>query len=266
MLGQAFDAAGGLEALLQDTCVIVTSDHGHCEVLADADRAVIRLDRVLGDFTQAALGRAWQPQDALMICPNMRAAQIYVHEPDAEAVERVVQALLADPRVDQVFWCTHVTTPGRSGYTAASVLGRLEFWRELDGQGGEAARDDWGTEWRWSGEPAVLDLLSQAGELAAGTYPNALERVAGVLESRNSGQIWVTAKPGCEFDVPGGKAHVGGASHGALHALDSLSPLIVAGGSVRPDPRRPFRSVDIVPLCLQTLGIPSRYRVGDPRG
>jgi hypothetical protein len=266
MLGQAFDAAGGLEALLQDTCVIVTSDHGHCEVLADADRAVIRLDLLLGDFRQAALGRAWQPQDALMICPNMRAAQIYVHEPDAAVVERVVNALLVDPRVDQVFWCTHVTTPGRGGYTAASARGRFEFWRERDGQGGERARDEWGTEWRWRGEPSVLDLLPHEADLAAGSYPNALERVANLLESRNSGKIWVTARPGCEFDLPGGKAHVGGASHGALHALDSLSPLIVAGGATQPDPRRPIRSIDLVPLCLQTLGIPSRYAIGDPRG
>ena len=63
----------------------------------------------------------------------------------------------------------------------------------------------------------------------------------------------------------GGKAHVGGASHGALHQLDSLSPVIIAGGAA---PRRlpnKMRSVDIAPLCMQILGIPMRYQVGDPR-
>ena len=38
-LGRMFDAAGGIDHMLRDTCVIVTSDHGHCEILADDDRA-----------------------------------------------------------------------------------------------------------------------------------------------------------------------------------------------------------------------------------
>jgi hypothetical protein len=64
--------------------------------------------------------------------------------------------------------------------------------------------------------------------------------------------------------VPGGKAHVGGASHGALHALDSLSPVIVGGAGVVALPRA-MRSIDIAPLCMQLLGLPMRWRVGDPR-
>ena len=39
MLGEVFDAAGGLDTFLRDTCVIVTSDHGHCEILGDRGRA-----------------------------------------------------------------------------------------------------------------------------------------------------------------------------------------------------------------------------------
>jgi hypothetical protein len=65
--------------------------------------------------------------------------------------------------------------------------------------------------------------------------------------------------------VPGGEAHLGGASHGALHALDSLSPVIVAGGAVRPVLPAHMRLVDIAPLCMQLLALPMRYRVGDPR-
>ena len=36
----------------RDTAVIVTSDHGHCDVLNDP-AAVIRLDQLLADFRQA---------------------------------------------------------------------------------------------------------------------------------------------------------------------------------------------------------------------
>ena len=46
-LGRMFAAAGGADRFLRDMCVIVTSDHGHCEILADENRAVIRLDRLL---------------------------------------------------------------------------------------------------------------------------------------------------------------------------------------------------------------------------
>jgi hypothetical protein len=57
---------------------------------------------------------------------------------------------------------------------------------------------------------------------------------------------------------------VGGASHGGLHALDSFSPVVVAGPSRVPVPRH-MRSVDLAPLCMQLLGLQMRYRVGDPR-
>ena len=75
----------------------------------------------------------------------------------------------------------------------------------------------------------------------------------------------MTAKPGCEFQVPGGDAHVGGASHGALHTLDSLSPVIVSGGGVQHVLPRDMRLVDVAPLCMSLLGVKMRYLVGDPR-
>jgi hypothetical protein len=85
-----------------------------------------------------------------------------------------------------------------------------------------------------------------------------------VLDARNSGDVWVTAEPGCEFEVSGGKAHAGGASHGALHALDSLSPIIIGGAGAAALPRY-MRSVDIAPLCMELLGLSMQYRVGERR-
>ena len=101
-LGAVFDAAGGAERFLSDTCVIVTSDHGHCEVLADAERAVIRLDRVLGNFQLAELGRPWRAADEILICPNMRAAQIYLHPSRKLTPQRLAHAALDDRRIDVV--------------------------------------------------------------------------------------------------------------------------------------------------------------------
>ncbi len=262
MLGDAFDAAGGIERVLEDTVVLVTSDHGHCDIFADATRAVIYLDRLLGNFRQAPLGRPWRPRDEIMVCPNMRAAQIYVRDPTPYIIERIAEAVLEDPRVDQVMWRTALTREGSTGYTVSSCRGRLDF--SLSTEPGSGA-DAFGNVWTWAGEPAALSLEGDGRTLLFSDYPNAFERIAGVLELEHSGEMWVTAKPGSEFEVPGGAAHVGGASHGALHKLDSLSPVILAGGGVRQRLPRDVRLVDIAPLCMQLLGIPMRYRVGDPR-
>jgi len=260
MLGEAFEAAGGLDRFLQDTAVVLTSDHGHCEVLGDPS-SVIRLDQLLGNFRQAALGKAWQPADQVMICPNMRAAQIYVQHPTTEIVQKLAIAMLVDPKVDQVIWRSQLTG-GSSGYTVLTHRGRIEFAR--DGASPTSV-DDFGGQWSWSGEAAALDFDVDGRTLCYRQYPNAFERIAGVLDLDESGEIWVTAKPGAEFEVPGGKAHVGGASHGAMHQLDSLSPVIVAGGAAPRRLPKKMRSVDIAPLCMQILGIPMRYQVGDPR-
>lgn len=262
-IGQLFDAAGGADRFLRDTCVIVTSDHGHCEILPDAERAIVRLDEVLGEFRQADLGRPWTERDEIMICPNMRAAQIYLRRPSGVVVDRVVRAALADPRVDLALWHTRLSAGSRDAYVVASQRGAIEFWRGEDGS--SHGRDAFGASWSWRGDRGALQLETEGRFVESTEYPNAFERIAGVLDAQNSGEIWLTAQPGCEFEVPGGKAHVGGGSHGALHALDSFSPVVI-GGAQAPKLPRAMRSLDIAPLCMELLGLPMRYRVGDPRG
>ena len=61
MLGEAFEAGGGIEQVLSDTVVVITSDHGHCDVLSERERAVIRLDVLLAEFPAgASSGGAWR--------------------------------------------------------------------------------------------------------------------------------------------------------------------------------------------------------------
>ena len=260
MLGEAFEAAGGMERFLANRTVIVTSDHGHCDVLKGPPH-IVRLDHLLSDFRQADLGKPWKKQDEIMICPNMRAAQVYVRSPTSDQIERLAVAMLRHPGVDQVIWRSALTG-GDGGYTVAGTRGRLRFARDTSSSN---CIDPFGGLWSWSGDAAILGI-SQAGRaLEYSDYPNAFERIAGVLDLEKSGEIWVTARPGCEFQVPGGDAHEGGASHGALHALDSHSPVIIAGAGAPKALPRYMRSVDIGPLCMQILGIPMRYRVGDPR-
>jgi hypothetical protein len=260
MLGEAFEAGGGLEHVLADTTIVVTSDHGHCDVLPDRARAAIHLNEDLAEFRQAQLGKPWRTRDEIMICPNMRASQIYVRTPTPETIQRIAATILANPRVDQVMWRTALTQPGVAGFTVHSHRGRIEFASDAG-----STPDAFGGEWTWSGDAGALTLEQDGGAIEFAEYPNAFERIAGVLSLEQSGEVWVTAKPGCEFEVPGGEAHVGGASHGALHKLDSLSPVIVAGGGTHQRLPRTMRLVDIAPLCMQVLGVTMRYRVGDRR-
>ena len=264
MLGEAFDAAGGLDRLLRDTCVIVTSDHGHCDILADPKAAVIRLDQVLANYRQAKLGVPWDVKDEIMICPNMRATQIYIREPTPELQERIARDVIGDPRVDQVIFRSSLAGSKAGRYSVLTGRGRLDFARA--GSGSSNAEDAFGGRWQWSGDAAGLGLEMNGARVEFAQYPNAFERIAGVLDLEQSGELWATAKPGTEFEVPGGKAHVAGASHGALHALDSHSLLIVAGAGAPATLPRHFRLVDIAPLCMQLLGIPMRYKPGDSRG
>jgi hypothetical protein len=237
-LGRVFDAGGGFDRFVRDTCVIVTSDHGHCEVLAGPDRAVVRLDALLGGFRQADIGRAWREADEIMICPNMRSAQIHLRHPSGALVDRIRREALSDPRVDLVLWHRRLTTGAGDAYVVDSQRGRLEFWRGTEGPG--RGRDAFGVEWSWRGDETTLQLEVDRGAVESTEYPNAFERIAGALDAAGSGELWLTAQPGCEFEVPGGKAHVGGASHGALHALDSYS-IAVAGGAGAPKLPRHLR-------------------------
>ncbi len=250
MLGAAFDAAGGLERVLQDTYVVITSDHGQCEVLADPDRAAIRLHETLADFSQAPLGKPWEDAHQIMICPNMRAAQIYLRDVQPALLDQVISTVVRESTVDHAMWRTGDARSAGRGYTIRSANGTLEFWKGADGS--DSAVDAFGNTWSWRGELSVVDAVVEDGQLEWRDYPNAFERIAGVLDHPHSGTIWVTAKPGCEFEVPGTKAHLAGGSHGGLHALESLSPVIVAGPT-RVALSRHFRSVDLARLCLSLL-------------
>jgi hypothetical protein len=260
-LGRAFEAAGGLERVLDEMFVVITSDHGHSEILSERERVAICLDQILGDFSQAGLGVPWVAGDEIMICPNMRSAQVYFKRPTARDVRRAVEAVLLDPHVDHAIYRGDDIDGAPNHFWVHSAHGGLEFWR---GATGEHGTDSYGTTWSWQGDLRVIDAHLDSDGLVWGDYPNAFERLAGALEHPHSATLWVTAKPGCEFEVPGGKPHLGGGSHGGLHALESYCPLIVAGPTPVDLPAQ-VRSIDVAPLCLNLLGIPTRHRVGEPR-
>jgi hypothetical protein len=261
-LGELIESYGGLEALLDEVCIVLTGDHSQTDI-RDADSApAIDLNEVLADFAIAEAGDTWDNDEQLVICPNMRSTCIYLRQPTSERIDHLARALLADERVDQVTWAAALTDPDAPGHHVVTRdRGKLHFWPGTDGE--QTATDVYGGMWGWSGDLRAVDgQVSSDGVLTFPSYPNAFERLACAPHAADGLHLWVTAHPGYEFVLPRIKLHPGG-SHGSLHKDDSTMPLLLAGA---PEgialPEHP-RAVDVAPLCLSILGIDARYPVGE---
>jgi predicted AlkP superfamily pyrophosphatase or phosphodiesterase len=258
-LGELFALYGGLAGLLEEFCVIVTGDHSQSQVHPDQNVAGIRLDELLSDFSIVKPGESWDGTDQLMVCPDMRIAQIYLPDPTPDRLAYVAEKLLADQRIDQVIWRHDLDQESTTGYQVVTAdRGQLQF--RPDSKGPRTAMDRYGNLWSWEGAiEAVGGRLSGANILTFPDYPNAFERIAGGLNYVNSGHLWVTAQPGHEFKLPYTSIHTGGGSHGSLHVTDSTVPIILAGAPEGIQlPSRP-RTVDIKPLTLSILGLTSQH-------
>ena len=78
------------------------------------------------------------------------------------------------------------------------------------------------------------------------------------LRCRTSGEVLLSAAPGYEFIDWGGDHHVGGGSHGSLHANDSLGALLWCGTG--PDARTrasQWSLRDVVPMVREHFGVPA---------
>ncbi len=253
-LGEFFEESGGLERLLESHAVVITGDHSQCDMPHDPEKSGIRLDELLIDYSIVSAGGDWQQDEELMICPNMRAAQIYIRTGYLQQMDQICERLLSDVRVDQLFLQTD------RGVRVHTRHGDLTF---RPGKGTrEYGLDMYGNDWTWEGRLSVIDAEIRDGRLQFGNYPNAFERIATSFDEEVSGDLWVTCHPGYEFRLKDTSIHQGG-SHGSLHAEDSLSPLITAGLAVGLPPGVYPRSVDVAPLCLANMGLASPRQVGE---
>ena len=97
------------------------------------------------------------------------------------------------------------------------------------------------------GEPSVdVALFLDGGEVVArrggdedpsllDEYPDGRARAEAALRNPNAGEVLVSAAPGWEFADLGGRHHLGGGSHGALAATDSLVPMLTVGLPAPPE-------------------------------
>lgn len=260
-LARVMEAAGGIDAFLEEHAFIAMADHSqapiaHAISLQDelAELGVLQPDGLdlLGALAGAVRGarragpRGGEPSEApspprdgpaprIAVCPSQRAAMVYaLHLEERDAMRAsVVTRALAIEGVELVCW---LARDAHDAPTEAVLMrparGELRF-----APGGDL-RDARGASWHLEGELSVLDARVQADNLlATPAYPDALARLWSALTCPTSGEVLLSAAPTYEFLDWGNAAHVGGGSHGSLHACDSLAPLILCG--IDPPAREP---------------------------
>jgi hypothetical protein len=242
------DAAGGPDEFLEDHAVIVCSDHSQSQVEEEID-----LFRALDEFGVLPASRARSEESGVAVCPNSRAAMVYALDRDRRRslVPRIERTLLDVDGIDLVLRMTDHPDG------EALVRGRRDGEeRELRFMPGGDLQDPRGDRWYVEGDLALLALRARDGQVASTTYPDALARAWAALRTRTSGDILLSAAPGYEFLDWGGAHHVGGGSHGSLHANDSHGSLIWCGtGPESADERAQWSLRDIVPMVYDHFGV-----------
>jgi Type I phosphodiesterase / nucleotide pyrophosphatase len=277
-LARVMNAGGGVEQFLAEHAVIVMADHSQAPVTATiALQDELAELGVLGPVHPSrASQRARSSRDTdeieprIAVCPSQRAAMVYaLHDSERDAMRAsVVTRALAVAGVDLVLWLERdAHDVPHEGVIASPVHGQLRF---APGSSDDAV-DVRGVPWSLDGELRVLGARVADGRLLAPEYPDALARAWAALTCPNSGEVLLSAAPGYEFLDWGGQAHVGGGSHGSLHASDSLGALVMHGlalpdpaSSVAPSPTESpegegepeqWAIRDLAPLVLNHFGL-----------
>jgi len=121
---------------------------------------------------------------------------------------------------------------------------------------GAGVEDLRGGSWELSGEPGVLAATIAAGRLRSETYPDPLARVWSALTAPHAGDFVLSLELGFEAVDWGGVTHAGGGSHGALHAGDSLGPLLFVGcGPESAAEREQWTLRDVAPVVREHFGL-----------
>ncbi len=254
-LARVMNAAGGVEQFLSEHAVIAMADHSQAPV---TDTIALQDELaelgVLGPSRPARGSDSGSPPDEprIAVCPSQRAAMVYaLHEAERDAMRASVVALaLAIDGVDLVLWLERDAHDApREGVISSPRHGELRF------APGGPVRDPRGVSWSIDGALAAIDGSLQDGLLLTPSYPDALSRSWAALSCPNSGEVLLSAAPGYEFLDWGRQAHVGGGSHGSLHASDSLGALVLSGVAPPAPPPAQWAIRDLAPLVLGHFGL-----------
>jgi predicted AlkP superfamily pyrophosphatase or phosphodiesterase len=258
---QLVEEAGGIDDFLAEHAVILIADHAQTDVHRGLPLAELL----------AAEWSVLQPSDdrpelaQLAVSPTGRAAHVYLLPPgqgkpaEPGAVRRRLAELegidlvcrLVDERGEQLRR-EQPGMPPAGGEWAVVERGGEEV-RFRPGPGVEDLR---GGSWELGGDPAVLEATVADGRLSSEVYPDPLARVWSALTAPHAGDFVLSLQLGFEAVDWGGVTHAGGGSHGALHAGDSLGPLLFVGcGPESAAEREQWTLRDVAPVVREHFGV-----------
>src|SRR3954454_14426036 len=227
------EEAGGLDEFLAGHAVILLADHSQ----TDVHRGLPLAQLLSAEWSVLQPSEERPEHSQLAVSPTGRAAHVYLLRGEGERAEpaEVGARLGVIEGVDLV-----CRLEGADGMPLVRESPGVPFagneWavvergeRVLRFRPGVEVADLRGGSWEVAGELEALAASVEDGRLRSETYPDPLARVWSALSAPHAGDFIVSLSPGFEAVDWGGVSHAGGGSHGALHAGDSLGPLLFVG-------------------------------------
>jgi len=254
------EEAGGLDEFLADHAVILLADHSQTDV-----HRGLPLAELLGAEWSVLQPSEERPERSqLAVSPTGRAAHIYLLPGEGERAEpaAVAARLGVIEGVDLVCRLEGADGVPLVRESPGMPLGDGEWAVVERGEcvlrfrpGGEVG-DLRGGSWELEGDLEALEASVEDGRLRSETYPDPLARVWSALAAPHAGDFVVSLAPGFEAVDWGGVSHAGGGSHGALHAGDSLGPLLFVGcGPKSADEREQWALRDVAGVIREHFGV-----------
>lgn len=235
------DAFGSWQQAIERNTFIIIGDHGQTAI-GKEERYNIDLDQMFQRYHIVKVGKKVQDQDEVIFANNERMVYIYPLKEEKES--EMIDILLEDERIDFI---------ARKQGNRVEV--KKHFHRSLLFSKDNQVEDPYGVSWDLQGDLDILDIQIQNQMIRYHQYPDALSRLYGALFSQKASVIAASAKPGYEFKSKTFPMHLGGGSHGSLHRIDSIVPLLVSGAEKVP--KKDTRLVDIKQYLLQLLNVTS---------
>jgi hypothetical protein len=253
------EAAGGLDEFLETHAVILLADHSQ----TDVHRGLPLAELLASEWSVLQPSEERPELAQLAVSPTGRAAHVYLLSGEGKRAEpaAVAARLRMIEGIDLICRLEDADrkplrreTPGAPPPGAWAVVERGEDTVRFR-PGGDVA-DLRGGRWEVKGEPAALEASSEDGRLRSETYPDPLARVWSALAAPYAGDFVLSLEPGFEAVDWGGVSHAGGGSHGALHAGDSLGPLLFVGcGPDSAGEREQWALRDVAPVIREHFGL-----------
>lgn len=226
------------EQALENHIWILIGDNGQSRITNNKETASVDLRKLLQPFKITKLRKGVRKEDDIVLAINLRSCFIYSLNTNEVPISAIVEKLQSDDRIEIIAWKSD------DWYFVTSSGTDETFKFKPNGD----FKDIYNQTWKIDGDESILDLKVEGQGIDYGDFPDALKRLHSSLTSHEGDFVVTTVKPDYQFIGESTPTHVGGASHGGIHANDTNIPMIVTGTNSTP---KYLRMVDMKEWILQ---------------